>query len=134
MSDRQIHSREEKRQINRTVTKPAISRRWPAFLLSIILLFGILSINRSATLAADFDDDGWMSFEDVKASSYCVLDGSTGQVIFEKNAEARDQREYDQDYDGAHAVDDAHYNPSRMLKVSERAITPVTPPPRVLKV
>jgi len=124
MSDRQIHSSEERRQINRTVTKPAISRRWPAFLLSVILLFGIFSINRSATLAADFDDDGWMSFEDVKASSYCVLDGSTGQVIFEKNAEARrSNASTTKILTALTLVDDAQYNPSRMLKVSERAIT-----------
>lgn len=91
-------------------------------LFSCALLVTVFSVNTTYLFA--FDDDGWMTYEEVKVEAYCVLDGSTGQVIFEKNAdERRANASTTKIMTALTLVDDENYDPHRMLRVSQQAIT-----------
>ncbi|HHW93343.1 MAG TPA: hypothetical protein GX734_02470 [Clostridiaceae bacterium] len=111
-----------RRQERRTIgVGHVILKGRTAFILSLILSLTIVFGCPANVIVAD---EGWMTFEEVKAAAYCVIDGDTGEVILEHNADARRANASTTKIMTALTlINDENYDPDRMLKVSKLAIT-----------
>lgn len=97
-----------------------------AFILFLILSLTLVFANVTHVVATGggWMNGAWMSYEEVKIASYCVIDGNTGEVILEHNADARRQNASTTKIMTALTlVNDENYDPDRMLRVSKSAIT-----------
>ena len=87
--ERAMHIGRSGRQEKRVITADRIFLKYrTAFILFLVLSLTVVFSNVSYVAAID---DGWMTYEEVKIDSYCVIDGNTGEVILEHNADVRRQ-------------------------------------------
>lgn len=120
--ERAMHIGRSGRQEKRVITADRTFLKYrTAFILFLVLSLTVVFSNVSYVAAID---DGWMTYEEVKIDSYCVIDGNTGEVILEHNADVRRQNASTTKIMTALTLlNDENYDPDLLLKVSKPAIT-----------
>lgn len=116
-------------QQSRMRTNPALLRNRRAFILLLILSLGIFFFGAIHVVAdTGWPNGGWMTHEDVKIEAYCIIDGDTGQVIMEHNADVRRANASTTKIMTALTlVNDKNYDPDRILHVSDHAVNLTDP-------
>ncbi len=87
----------------------------------MVILIGLILSGSVQVFAVS---DGWMTYKDVKIEAYCVIDGDTGEVIMEHNADVRRANASTTKVMTALTlINDKNYDPDRILHVSKQAVT-----------